>query len=105
VVNHHNNSPYTFTLYPNYPNPFNASTAIPFTLDREGRVKIDIFDITGRSVRAKGLSPLQSWYSAGMHEVVWDAEGVASGVYLVRLTVEGMTVRNVCPTRKVVLVK
>ena len=75
----------TFILHPNYPNPFNAQTVIPFTLDRAGKVKIDIFDITGRSVGAKGLSPLQARYSAGMHEFVWNAEGVASGVYLVRL--------------------
>ena len=81
--------PYTFTLLPNYPNPFNAQTVIPFTLDRAGKVKIDIFDITGRSVGAKGLSPLQARYSAGMHEIIWNTEGVASGVYLVRMSVDG----------------
>ena len=77
--------PNEFALYQNYPNPFNSQTAIPFTLDRAGMVTIDIFDITGRSVGAKGLSPLQARYSAGMHEIIWNTEGVGSGVYLVRL--------------------
>ena len=107
--------PYDFQLLPAYPNPFNAQTAIPFTLNRAGKVKIDIFDITGRSVGAKhsvNASPLQGRYHAGTHEVVWNAEGVASGVYLVRLRVDDLTDRNpavagqvVCPTRKVILLK
>ena len=78
-------SPYTFTLHPNYPNPFNAQTVIPFTLDFSGRVTLNIFDITGRSVGVQYIEPLQ----AGSHEVIWNAEGVASGVYLVRLSVDG----------------
>ena len=74
-------------LYPAYPNPFNAQTVIPFTLDRAGLVKLEIFNIVGRSVGAKGLSPLQAKYSAGNHEIIWKAEGLSSGVYLVRLDV------------------
>ena len=87
-VNHEPvNQPYTFTLYQNYPNPFNASTAISFQLQAASYVSLRIFDITGRSVGAKNLSPLQNQYlSSGYHEIVWDASGVASGVYLVRLS-------------------
>ena len=93
-----------FQLYPNYPNPFNAQTTIPFTLNRAGKVKIDVFDITGRSVGAKGLSPLQTWYSAGSHEFVWNAEGMASGVYLVRLQLRSAgTLQH--KVRKTVLLK
>ncbi len=111
VVNQGKKSPYTFTLHPNYPNPFNAQTVIPFTLDFSGRVKIDIFDITGRSVGVQYIEPL---LQAGMHEFVWNAEGMASGVYLVRLRVEGNMPASesrhsmMLPhseTRKVVLVK
>ena len=79
----------TFTLLPNYPNPFNAQTTLPFTLDRAGKVEIDIFDITGRSVGAFLQTPLHGWYSAGTHEFVWNAEGMSSGVYLLRLSVDG----------------
>ena len=93
-----------FRMYPNYPNPFNAQTVIPFTINREREVKIDIFDITGRSVGAKGISPLQARYSAGMHEIIWNAEGFSSGVYLVRLQQQsaGTLLHR---ERKVVLVK
>ena len=104
VADRSNTSPFTFTLHSNYPNPFNVLTVIPFTLDRAGKVKIDIFDITGRSVGAKGLSPLQARYSAGMHEIIWNAEGLGSGVYLVRLQQQsaGTLLHDV---RKLVLVK
>ena len=94
----------SFILHQNYPNPFNSSTTIPFTLDRAGKVKIDIFDITGRSVGVQYIEPLQ----AGAHEFVWDAEGMSSGVYLVRLTVDGKSQGAetlLHSTRKVVLVK
>lgn len=77
--------PYTFTLHPNYPNPFNAQTVIPFTLDFSGRVSINIYNINGQSVGVQYIEPLQT----GMHEFVWNAEGMASGVYLVRLRVDG----------------
>ncbi|MBC8277436.1 MAG: T9SS type A sorting domain-containing protein [FCB group bacterium] len=103
---HPDNLPITFTLRQNYPNPFNARTVIPFTLDRAGKIKIDIFDITGRSVGVQYIEPLQ----AGTHEIVWNAEGVASGVYLVRLSVDGGSLpgaetRQPGLVRKVVLVK
>ena len=93
-----------FTLHQNYPNPFNASTTIPFTVDRAGKVKIDIFDVTGRSVGVQNFEPLQTWYSAGTHKVVWNAEGVASGTYLVRLQRQSAgTLQH--KEQKVVLVK
>ena len=96
--------PYDFKLLPPYPNPFNGSTTIPFTLDRPGNVKIDIYDITGRSVGVQYIEPWQTWFSAGMHEVVWNADGMASGVYLVRLQQQSAgTLRH--ETRNVILLK
>ena len=82
------------------PNPFNTSTTITFILDRAGRAKIAIYDITGRSVGAQNFVP--AFYSAGKHEFVWNAEGLSSGVYLVRLTVDG---GRSAAWRKVALVK
>ena len=97
--------PSEFALHPNYPNPFNAATTIPFTLNLDGKVKIDIFDITGRSVGVQYIEPLQ----VGTHEFMWDAEGMVSGVYLVRLIVDGRVPtaesRHHAQTRKLVLVK
>ena len=76
-----------FALYQNYPNPFNALTVIGFELQADGYVSLDVFDITGRAVGAKDFSPLQrQWMPSGYQEIVWDASGVASGVYFVRLS-------------------
>ena len=90
--------PADFTALKCYPNPFNSRAVISFELPAAGQVKIDIFDITGRSVGVQYIEPLQ----AGNHEIVWDAEGMASGVYLVRLTADG---GRLTAAEKVLLVK
>ena len=77
--------PVTFSLSPNYPNPFNACTTIPFTIDRAGMVTLNIYNIAGQKMR---LLVTGNW-SPGKHEAVWNAEGIPSGVYLVRLSVDG----------------
>ena len=74
--------PTDFTLSSNYPNPFNASTTISYTLSRQSQVTLDIFDILGRKVQTLYDSP----QSSGEHSVIWNAEGFASGIYLYRLT-------------------
>jgi len=70
-------------------------------------VTLEVFDITGRSVGALHATRQQNqWLSAGYHSIVWNAPGVSSGVYLVRL---GMMSDSGNPTytktRKVMLVK
>lgn len=71
------------TLHPAYPNPFNPSTNIRFTLARAGHVDLALYDVTGRKVRqiATGM------YPSGSHTAQLDASGLSSGVYLVRLEV------------------
>lgn len=65
----------------NYPNPFNPVTTIPFELSESGSITLRVFDINGRLVRILA----QGNHSAGAHQVRFDAEGLASGVYFVRL--------------------
>ena len=77
-------------LLPARPNPFNASTTIPFVLKTPGLVTIDIYDVSGRPVRALLSAPC----SAGPHEIIWDGRNdagrvVASGVYYLRLGAAG----------------
>ena len=88
--------PKTIVLGSNYPNPFNPSTTIPFSLKSAQHVRLEIFDLTGKHIQ----DLLSSTLSAGNHTVVWDARHVASGVYLYRLTTDQITM-----TRKMVLVK
>ena len=74
-----------FEILKCYPNPFNASTAISFELRDASFVELVVYDVMGREVQ----TAVRSWQLAGSHEVVWDAEGMGSGVYFVRLTVDG----------------
>lgn len=73
------------TLDPVYPNPFNPTARIRFTLTEPADLVVDVLDVRGRLVRnlASGRWP------AGRHEVVWDGRGVASGTYVARLRAGG----------------
>lgn len=63
------------------PNPFNPQTTIRFRLPEAGAVQLRVYNIRGQLV--SGL--IDSRLEAGSHEVVWDAGGLSSGVYLARL--------------------
>jgi len=68
-----------------YPNPFNSSTAISYSLAAAGHVVLSIYNIMGQKV-ATLFSGVQQ---AGEHKVVWDAAGTPSGVYFARLESDG----------------
>ena len=91
-----NQPPAHFGLTSLYPNPFNSRLLIDYGLDRSGEAVISIYDLAGREVAvlASGRQ------TPGRYRVTWDAAGVPSGVYLVRLT-SGVRAER----RKVVLVK
>lgn len=76
--------PLTYALHQNYPNPFNPNTAIRFDLPRADKVELIIYDILGREVATLVSGDLVS----GIHEFVWNASNVSSGIYLYRLTSE-----------------
>ncbi len=69
-------------LMANYPNPFNPTTQIPFSLSHSGAVKIEIFDITGKNVATLA----DGQFSAGLHVVSFNAQTLASGVYVARMS-------------------
>ncbi len=73
----------------NYPNPFNSSTEIRFNLPGDSKTSLEIYDITGRSVKIMEFGHL----GAGLHSVQWDGtdyrgQAVSSGIYLIRLAGE-----------------
>ena len=78
-------APNAWSLEPNYPNPFNPSTTIPFTILEATQVRLVVFDMLGREVStlANGL------YPSGSHSVIWDAQGLPSGLYVYRLEANG----------------
>jgi hypothetical protein len=79
--------PRKFELYDNYPNPFNPTTAIQWSLPSAGEVRLEIFNTVGQKVRTLA----NAYYPAGRHSLEWDSRNdagrkVATGVYLYRLT-------------------
>ncbi len=73
--------PSTYTLQPNYPNPFNPQTTIPYGLPQATNVRLVVSDAMGRRVRVL----VEGRQSPGWHEVVFDASNLPSGVYFYRL--------------------
>jgi len=70
----------------NYPNPFNPSTEVKFTLTQAGNVTVDVIDLQGRVVRTLFKGDLQS----GITSLSWDGRddngfAVASGTYMARV--------------------
>ncbi|MBN2414559.1 family 16 glycosylhydrolase [bacterium] len=72
-----------YRLGQNYPNPCNGSTVIPYEMQREGRVRLTVYDIQGR--RVGSLDPVRQ--PPGSHEIRWDIAG-PSGVYIYHLDIE-----------------
>lgn len=73
--------PRAFALSQNYPNPFNPSTTIEFALPKASFVTLKIYDLLGKEIATLVSEKLP----AGKHQRVWEAKGLASGVYLYRL--------------------
>ncbi len=73
--------PEAFALYPNFPNPFNPLTHIQFDLPQDAPVTLEVYNIKGQKIRTL----LDGQRPAGRHEVVFNAAGLSSGIYVYRL--------------------
>ncbi len=85
-------TPTQYGLLSNYPNPFNPSTTIQFSLQANAPATVSIYDVLGRKVRVL----LDAKVSAGEHKIEWDGRDdrgnlVNSGVYILELRTEGMS--------------
>jgi len=83
-------------LRANYPNPFNPTTTIEFTLPHPQEIRLEVYNVLGQRVvlLAEGV------HTAGVHRVRFNGSEAASGVYLYRLISEGGAV-----SRKMILVR
>jgi len=86
----------------NFPNPFNPTTTIPYTIERDGYVELKIWSPAGSRVATLA----SGWKGAGPHEAQWNGINgrrgrVGSGVYFCSLSVDGAVV----DTRRMVLLK
>ncbi len=88
--------PSRFALEAAYPNPFNPSTTIAYSLPRAATVRLTVTDVLGRTVGEL----VNGSVDAGRHEVTWNAQDLASGVYFVHLRANGVQ-----QMQKIVLMK
>lgn len=93
--------PVSALLSANYPNPFNPSTTIEYTLPTRSLVRVEVLNALGQIVRVLTDAPV----AAGRHTVVWDGHSldgtpVASGVYYYRIVAGDMI-----NARKMILLK
>ena len=79
-------------LLTNYPNPFNPTTTISFSIPNESNISISIYNIKGQKIK----SLVTESFETGNHSIVWNGDdesgkAVSSGVYLYKLSVNGVT--------------
>jgi 5'-nucleotidase/UDP-sugar diphosphatase len=86
-----------FELNQNYPNPFNGETVFRFCLSRSGRVSFEIYNMKGEQVTALMSGRM---LNAGEHLVRFNAQGLASGIYLYRIRTA-----NFAETRKMMMLQ
>ncbi|MCX6144973.1 MAG: T9SS type A sorting domain-containing protein [Ignavibacteriales bacterium] len=90
------NVPTKFVLGQNYPNPFNPSTTISYNLPQTTHATLAITDLLGRKI----TTLVDEVRPAGLHMMQWNASGLPSGVYFLRMSSGGIV-----ETRKLVLAK
>ena len=79
-----------------YPNPFNPSTRIEFSVVHEQNINLEVFGINGKLIET--LIETRSF--AGKHAINWNPKNIAAGIYFIRMTVEDQF-----KTEKVILLK
>ena len=98
--------PVAYALEYAYPNPFNPSTTIRFSLPFASNVKLVVYNVLGQQI----ATLVEGSMVAGQHEVQWNAlsglnRSVSSGVYFYRLDASGSHGERFVETKKVMLVK
>lgn len=96
-----NNIAETFDLGQNYPNPFNNSTKITFTAYYPGKAILNIYDISGKLVSTL----MNRNIIRGKYEILFNADGLSSGIYFYRLVVTGKNSKKEQLTKSMLLIK
>jgi hypothetical protein len=88
--------PASFSLAQNYPNPFNPTTTIQFSLPQAGNVALKIYNVLGEEVKTL----VNEFRQEGKHSVQFNANNLASGIYLYRIQAGSFV-----ETKKMILIK
>lgn len=96
---------YSFSLSPNYPNPFNSQTKIKYEIPTNSKVTIKIFNLLGQGI----ITLVDDYKEIGDHEVIWDGKNrngslVASGIYIYRIDATSSS-KHFVQERKMVLLQ
>jgi len=88
-----NTQPASFSVSGNYPNPFNPSTIIRFTLPSSQKVAVFVYDILGRKIKILH----EGYIDAGKTDIMWDGtdsnnRAVSSGIYIYTISIPGKTI-------------
>ncbi len=80
----------SFKLGQNFPNPFNPSTSLAYSLTKPGQVRLSVYDVTGREISRL----VDSYQFVGTYSIRWNSNDtpggtLPSGVYFARLQVDG----------------
>lgn len=78
-------NPSFYNLQQNFPNPFNPSTIIEYSISEPSDVKLSIIDVIGREV----VTLINKYQTAGEYKIKFDAVNLSSGTYLYTLNVNG----------------
>jgi hypothetical protein len=95
-VNYEQLHPVDFNLSQNFPNPFNPSTKIRYSIPDNQFVSLKVFDILGKEL----TTLINEEVSAGNHEVIFSGDGFTSGIYFYKLMVG-----KVSQTKSMILMK
>ena len=88
--------PDNYSLSTAYPNPFNPITTLSFSIPKDSKVRLSIYNLQGREV----VTLVNKNMDAGYHSVIWNADIHSSGVYFVK-----MTAGEYISTQKLMMVK
>lgn len=91
--------PKEYKIFNNYPNPFNSSTNIIFSLPQKSNVKVTLYDTYGREV--KKIENKE--YESGYYNILINANNLSSGVYFCKFEINGP--KKIIDTKKIVLIK
>jgi hypothetical protein len=93
-------NPSSFELYNNYPNPFNPSTNIEYSLPERADVTVTVYTVLGQLV----TTLVNTTEEVGYHKVAFNASDLSSGTYIYQIKAVGSN-KNFTDTKKMVLLK
>ena len=104
VINRPENLPNEFMLSQSYPNPFNPTTRINYSVPKSSYITLKVYNILGEEV----TTLFEGFRQQGNYTAIFDASGLSSGMYLYRMTArqtEGGKEENFSDTKKTILLK